>query len=118
MSNTAGAGFDAELALNRAGDDLELARELAAIFIDQTSLWVADLRLALTLGNHPEVLRLAHTIKSSADNVGCVEVRTVAQSLESRASAANAAESRLLLEELVESINSVLPRLAAFSGAG
>ena len=62
--------FDHKLALQRAGGDQELFREVAEILIQFAPEWLENLQDRLSESDLTSVRRIAHTLKNSADNVG------------------------------------------------
>lgn len=74
--------FDRDVALSRAGDDEELMAELAAITLQHCPIWLKELAEAVANSNQEDTLRLAHTLKNSADNMGGHQARDAAFEME------------------------------------
>jgi HPt (histidine-containing phosphotransfer) domain-containing protein len=64
------AHLDFEVALSRAGDDLELLREIAALFLENCDQWMTEIRLAAARGDAQAVSDGAHGLKGSVANFG------------------------------------------------
>jgi signal transduction histidine kinase/DNA-binding NarL/FixJ family response regulator/HPt (histidine-containing phosphotransfer) domain-containing protein len=106
--------IDAQIALSRAGDDRELAREIAEIAIPLFSEWLAGIEQAFDEGDWPTVRRLAHTLKTSADNVGADAARSAAFRLEQFAVEQNALAARDAFAEVEQAVRRLLPALSQF----
>ena len=66
----AGEPFDLSVALDRVGGDEELLRQIAEVLVQIGPEWLESLQTHLTQGNVVDVRRLAHSLKTSADNIG------------------------------------------------
>lgn len=106
--------IDARLALSRAGDDRDLAREVAEIAIPLFSEWLAGIDRAFDDDDWPTIRRLAHTLKTSADNVGANAARAAAFRLEQLAGAQDALEARDAFAEVEQRVRQLLPALTQF----
>lgn len=60
--------MDRALALARVGGDLELLKEIAALFLDEYPLALDDMRKALAAGDAKLLDRAAHGLKGSVAN--------------------------------------------------
>ncbi|MEW4487233.1 ATP-binding protein [Thalassoglobus sp. JC818] len=74
--------FDEGLARERCGGDEELLEEIMTIFHESLDHEIYQLRAAWTAEDRSTVIRLAHTLKNSADNIGASAASRIAQSLE------------------------------------
>jgi signal transduction histidine kinase/DNA-binding response OmpR family regulator len=106
--------IDAQIALSRAGDDRDLAREVIEIAIPLFSEWLAGIEQAFDDGDWPTVRRLAHTLKTSADNVGAEAARSAAFRLEQLAAARNESQARDAFAEVERAVRRLLPALSQF----
>jgi signal transduction histidine kinase/HPt (histidine-containing phosphotransfer) domain-containing protein/ActR/RegA family two-component response regulator len=106
--------LDHRVALARAGDDRELAREVAELAIPLFSEWLTEIDQALDYDDWPTVRRLAHTLKTSADNVGANAARLAAQRLEQLAIDRKPLEAREAFAEVDITIRQLLPALSQF----
>jgi CheY-like chemotaxis protein/HPt (histidine-containing phosphotransfer) domain-containing protein len=68
--------------MDRIEGDVELLRELVALFNAEAVRTCAQLHTALDAGDARRVERLAHALKGSASNLGGVTVARIAQTLE------------------------------------
>lgn len=71
-------------ALNPDDND-EFLREIAAIFLEDTPLRIAELEQSLAAGDAAKFTRAAHSIKGSSANLGAMALRAVAETLEHNA---------------------------------
>jgi HPt (histidine-containing phosphotransfer) domain-containing protein len=104
--------IDAQIALSRAGDDRDLAREVIEIAIPLFSEWLAGIEQAFDDGDWPTVRRLAHTVKTSADNVGAKTARSAAFRLEQLAAARDELEARAAFADVERAVRRLLPALS------
>jgi signal transduction histidine kinase/AmiR/NasT family two-component response regulator/HPt (histidine-containing phosphotransfer) domain-containing protein len=104
--------IDAQIALSRAGDDRDLAREVIEIAIPLFSEWLAGIEQAFDDGDWPTVRRLAHTLKTSADNVGAKTARSAAFRLEQLAAARDELEARAAFADVERAVRRLLPALS------
>ena len=74
--------FDVEAALNRVEGDEALYRELVELFLSDYENTLAAISGALHDGNHTQVERSAHSIKSSLGNLGAMKAQSAAFKLE------------------------------------
>ena len=75
-------------------------KEILGIFLDDTPLRISELHASRTSGDAATFTRAAHSIKGSSSNVGAVELRTVAEQLEHKASQHGLEDVEALLAEL------------------
>jgi two-component system sensor histidine kinase/response regulator len=71
---TPGDGFDRDTALARVGDDVDLLKEIAGIFLEDCPRSLAELRDAAARGDFVLVERSAHNLKGAASNFGAGSV--------------------------------------------
>jgi two-component system, sensor histidine kinase and response regulator len=64
------AHLDFEVALARAGGDLELLREIAVLFLQHCDHWMTEIREAVACGDAQAVENGAHGLKGSVANFG------------------------------------------------
>jgi len=74
MNDAAPDGFDRETALARVGDDIDLLKEIAGIFLEDCPRSLAELRDAAARGDCVMVERSAHNLKGAASNFGAGSV--------------------------------------------
>jgi HPt (histidine-containing phosphotransfer) domain-containing protein len=65
-----GPVLDRDLAMMRVGDDTELLKELADLFLEEYPRLMGELRAALEQGDARQVERSAHGLKGSVANFG------------------------------------------------
>lgn len=76
------AAFDVDAGLKRAGGDQALFRDVAQLVCEHAPKWLAELTEAIDSGNAALARRLAHSLKSSAENVGGAAAAIAARSIE------------------------------------
>jgi HPt (histidine-containing phosphotransfer) domain-containing protein len=104
--------LDRELALSRAGDDPDILRDVADLVLEHIPQWMAGMRDSLAMGDGRTLRRLAHTLKSSADNVGASNAYGAAARLEKLAAEENLREAQLALADLESEMHRLLPAVA------
>jgi CheY-like chemotaxis protein/HPt (histidine-containing phosphotransfer) domain-containing protein len=105
-------------ALAHVRGDVELLRELAAIFVDEWPRWQVALREGLANGDAGLVQRTAHTVKGSLGTFAAGTAHAAAWELETRAADGRLAEAPAALERLDHEMCDLLPPLAAFARGG
>ncbi|MEX2530232.1 MAG: Hpt domain-containing protein [Gemmatimonadota bacterium] len=107
--------FDRDAALRQAGDDDEILRELAEVFLEQAPELVDRIRTSASAGEPSELRRAAHTMKGSATVFAAAPVAEAALRVETlareeRMEEADAAVEALepLVERLVGELRSYL----------
>ncbi len=111
-----GEPLDREVALARAGGDPEIMREVAELVLEHVPKWMAGMRKTLDAGEWRELKRLAHTLKSSADNIGAHEGVLAAARLEQLADQHDIELARPALADLEAKIARLLPAVAQLTG--
>ncbi len=101
-----------EIALSRAGGDPEILRDIAGLILEHIPKWMAAMRDSLASGDGCTLKRLAHTLKSSTDNVGARRGYRAAERLELLAEEATFDQARLALDELEVEMSRLLPAVA------
>jgi len=77
-----GPALDREEALSRVGGDVDLLREIAAVFLDDCPNSLSQLRDAVSNGDARLVERQAHTLKGSIATFGTGNVFETARKIE------------------------------------
>ena len=116
------AGLDTAAALSRLGGDAGLLRRLIDRFRDKQAGAVAEIRTALDEGERDTAMRLAHTLKGLAGNIGADALFAAAQRLERTLQDEPGcrpddllAEAEAGLVELIAEIDRAMPRHPAAS---
>ncbi len=107
--------FDAGVATERAAGDAALARDLAHLFLSHEPGWVQQLHDALRRNDLKTVRRTAHTIKSSADTLGCDPLKTTALALELQAEVGDLPRLQQLTAGVQDHLERVRPLLEQFA---
>ena len=109
--------FDAQKALQQAGDDPDLLAEVLGVFVDESAGWARDIQDAAAARDAERLRRAAHTVKGAASNCGAAQTAALASSVEHLASGGDigiAAESAAdLVTQLHKLANSVRDYLRA-----
>jgi HPt (histidine-containing phosphotransfer) domain-containing protein len=83
--------------LRRTFEDDAVLAELYAMYVDDTSKRLKELRRAVSAGDLDRCRRTGHTLKGSSANIGAPHMREIAAELESTdASAGNGHVARLI----------------------
>jgi signal transduction histidine kinase/DNA-binding response OmpR family regulator len=104
--------LDRNRALSRAGDDPEILCHVAILVQEHAPKWTAGMRDSLAAADCRTLRRLAHTLKSAADNVGAGKAVDAAARLELLAAEENLEEARLALVNLETEMSRLLPAVA------
>jgi CheY-like chemotaxis protein len=110
------ACFDYEVALRRAGGDVDLLREMMDLFVQQCPELITAVRGAVAAEDPAALARAAHTLKGAASNFGASLVLAEAQALEEAGLAGNLTNCRSSVERLewgIERFNAEFAALAA-----
>ena len=102
-------------ALRRVGDDAELLRELAGLFLDSYPQQLDELRTALVGCDGPAVQRVAHTLKGAVGVFGARFAFEAALRLEATARAGDLTEAEQARVGLEEALGRLRPALAAWA---
>lgn len=78
----------------------KLAGQMVRLFLKNTGTRMDQIRAGITEGDLVEAERGAHSLKSSAANIGAEQLRTMATRVESAALDANMETARMLLPDL------------------
>ncbi len=106
--------IDRELAIERTGGDVELARELAGMLLEEAPRWLEELHAALAKDDRATAARAAHTLKGQADHWGAAAALAIARRVETDARAGDLAEAKRGARELDERVREVLEAVRAF----
>jgi two-component system, sensor histidine kinase and response regulator len=79
---TSPSALDREVALSRVGGDLKLLREIAALFLENYTAWLNELREAAGRHDAVALASAAHGLKGSVANFGARDVVEAALHLE------------------------------------
>jgi two-component system sensor histidine kinase/response regulator len=109
--------FNLELALERVGGDDALLRELAALFIEESSGALDHLRQAVEAHKLTAIQHLAHTLKGAASNFCADRTCEAALRLEMLGRAGTLDGVGPALAELESAMSSLCPQLAELTRA-
>jgi two-component system, sensor histidine kinase and response regulator len=107
--------FDTGVGVVRSGNDFELAKELAGLFVAECPGWLAELRGALDRGDSTVAARAAHTIKGAVDHWGAAPAFDLALRLERLGRDGKLDKARLLVPDLARALAELVPVLSAFA---
>ena len=103
--------WDRDFALDQAGGDEDLLRELLTIFTGTVAASRQTLAEALTVGDFARVARAAHSLKGSGSSLGFAEIAGMANLVESQARDGGGGQVPEFLARL-EALEEMLPSLA------
>ncbi len=107
------AAVDRELALSRVGGDVELLREIAALFLEEYPRVLEELRAAIARGDAKDLERTAHGLKGSVSNFGARTAVEGARMLESMGRAQQMADVGPAIHTLELALAALKPELEA-----
>jgi HPt (histidine-containing phosphotransfer) domain-containing protein len=108
-----GKGLDRDLALSRVGEDAELLKEIAALFIEDYPNVMAEIRAAAARGDANGVERAAHGLKGSVANFGAQAAVDAAFQLEQMGRAGDLSRVSEAIDALARSLDALRPELQA-----
>ncbi|MCA9624973.1 MAG: response regulator, partial [Myxococcales bacterium] len=106
--------FDRQKLLTYTGHDLDLAREIVGMFLDEYPGWVEKMKQAIEAGQPAELQRVAHMLKGAVSNYGTETTSDLALILERMGRDADMVNAPVALRELEESLSRIQPALNAF----
>ena len=104
-------GIDVDSGLTRLGGNKRLYLKLLGKFLSDYSSADGELRQMLDLGKNDEALRLAHTIKGVASNLGVYALRDSAAEIEMKLRQNGVEDGRSALEHFAENLNRTMESL-------
>jgi len=109
-----GPALDRQLALSRAGGDMELLREIAVLFVeDDCPRTLAEIRAAVAQGDAAKLENAAHSLKGSVANFGAPSAVEAAFRLEQMGRAGQLGDSAETLRALERALSIVCSELTA-----
>jgi len=112
-----GDPLNRETALSRVGGDEEMLRDIAGLVKEHIPKWLSSMHESIAKRDCKTLKRLAHTLKSSADNVGASRGYQAAARLEKLADQQNLDEAQAALAELDSEMTRLLPAVALLASA-
>jgi signal transduction histidine kinase/CheY-like chemotaxis protein len=109
--------FDYDVALRRAGGDVDLLRELIELFLQQCPELMAAIRGAIAAQDAAALARATHTLKGSVGNFGPSLVVDAALALEEAGKAGNLANCGETFEQLERGVERLNAEFSAFLAA-
>ena len=107
--------MDWTVALEHTGGDMDLLRELAAMFVEDFPRRAHDARTAISRGDAATLEREAHTMKGRMAFFGIEAIREQAANLEQLGRQTMLEDADRLLDEVEMAIQAVLPEFQALS---
>jgi two-component system sensor histidine kinase/response regulator len=105
--------LDRQVALLRAGGDVELLKEIAITFLEDYPKLLAEIRDAIESRSAKQLEASAHTLKGSVANFGAAAVVASALQLEQMGRAAKLEQSSEVLRELEAGLRALHSELEA-----
>lgn len=99
-----GVSLDRQVALARVGGDLDLLKEIAALFLDDYPKSLVDLRSASARGDARALERAAHALKGSVANFGAPGPFEAARSIEELGRTQQLAEIEPIIDKLEQAL--------------
>jgi len=109
--------IDYDELVHRAGGDLELVRDIAALFADDAPRSVAALRDAIAGGDPTAIARAAHKLKGALLNVAARPAAQAALALEEAGRRGQVDDAGAALARLECDVQAVIAALAAVAQA-
>jgi two-component system sensor histidine kinase/response regulator len=106
--------FDPGVVLKRVDGDLDLLKEIAGLFFEDTPRLIADVRNAIARGDGNSLERSAHTLKGSVGNFGARIAFEAAFALEQMGRNGDFARADEAFARLEQQVNLLMPALETF----
>ena len=107
--------FDRASALLRVGGDLQLLREIGALFVDESGPALQELRQAVAARDSAAIERKAHELKGSIANFGAGSAFQAAFELEQRGRSGNLEHIDGLFNRFADSLGCLCAELRALA---
>ena len=111
------ASCDVDSFIDRVGGDIELAREMAMLFIPDAHRLIDGIRAAVAAGSAERLRQEAHALKGAAGNFNATRVVASALDLELMGKSGDLARSRAVFATLEADATQLLAALQAFGEA-
>ncbi len=111
------AGLDAADGLKRVAGNLKLYRKLLLESREEFRTAAARIRSLLAAGSHSDAVRLVHTVKGVAGNLGAGRVQEAGAALEAALKADPEAGAEVLIASLADAVAELLPGLDSLDSA-
>lgn len=109
--------IDHELALSRVDGDVELMQQLSEMFVEMAPQSLAEISQAVAAADARSLRRFAHTLKSTADNLGAIRLTAAAYRLERLAIDNDLTVSHAALLEVEAELDRALQAIARHAQA-
>ncbi|HTM04965.1 MAG TPA: Hpt domain-containing protein [Vicinamibacterales bacterium] len=106
--------WNPEALLDRLGGDEELARQMAALFVDECPNMLDDVRRAVAGGSADDIRRVAHAFKGSVANFVADGPAAIALALEHAGRDERLADAPTLLARLEGAVAELIPELRIY----
>lgn len=103
--------YSPSVALERSGGDQALCDEILRLVLSEGVQWLGQIREFVAAENFKQARRVAHSAKSSADNIGALRVREAFWNIERAAIEADATATSAALERSVAPLEELLDAL-------
>jgi HPt (histidine-containing phosphotransfer) domain-containing protein len=104
--------LDLQLALSRAGGDIQLLREIAVLFIEECPRGFAEIQAAVERGDSAALESAAHALKGSVANFGARAAVDAAFRLEQMGRTKELSEAEGMVRVLEGALSAVCTELA------
>ncbi|MDP8990767.1 MAG: Hpt domain-containing protein [Acidobacteriota bacterium] len=111
-SSVPDTSLDRQWALSRVGDDLELLREIAVLFMDECPRALLEIQQAIAGEDAAKLENAAHSLKGSVANFGAPAALAAAFRLEQMGRARQLVEAPEALRALEQALSVVCAELA------
>ena len=111
------ASCDVNAFIDRLGGDVELARDMATLFIPDAMRLLEKIREAVGAANPERLRHEAHALKGAASNFNATQVVAASRDLESMARSGDLGRSPAVFAALEAHTNELLADLRAFGEA-
>ncbi|MCA9639058.1 MAG: response regulator [Polyangiaceae bacterium] len=106
--------FDAEVLIQHAAGDRELAGELVEVFLEEYPGWLAEMRKGIEAADGESVRRAAHTLKGAVDHCGASSAFDLALVVERMGRDDDMTGAHVAFQELSAELSRLEPALRKF----
>jgi two-component system, sensor histidine kinase and response regulator len=106
--------FDRQKLLTYTGHDVELAREIVGMFVDEFPGWLDKMDAAIAAKDPAELQRVAHMLKGAVSNYGAETASDLSLIIERMGRESDLVNAPVALRELKQSLEQLRPALEDF----
>ncbi|TGC10765.1 hypothetical protein CUN85_04385 [Methanolobus halotolerans] len=103
--------FDRDSFMERTMNDIDLARHIISIYLENTPKQLEALKESISNDNADNICHYAHGIKGSSANIGGMALSSVASEMEKKTKAGETKEAAVMMAEMEDLFNALIQHL-------